>query len=53
MLNLPQRMGVGQEAKLSAQSNQWTNAGKAEKAESGGGVKSQPPRRAATLSRNW
>jgi hypothetical protein len=48
MLNLPWRMGLGQEAELSMPNNQWMNAGKEAKAESGRGVTSQPPRRATS-----
>jgi hypothetical protein len=44
MLNLPQRMKVGQEAKLSVPNSQWMNASKAMKAESRTGATSQPPK---------
>jgi hypothetical protein len=44
ILNLPPRMGDGQGAKLSVPNSQWTNVGKAAKAESRSGTRSQTHR---------
>jgi hypothetical protein len=43
-LTCPQRMGMGQGAELSVPNSQWTNVGKATKAESRRGTTSQPPK---------
>jgi hypothetical protein len=52
-LNLPWRMGVGQEAELSVPNSQQTNMGKAIKPENRGGTTSNLPKDPLALSRGW